>query len=492
MISSFPCTLGDYTLLSLIGEKGGRLYFDAIQISTSRKVILEMPDPESSNEEAIQRFLDEVRVKASAESPLFTTVYEASQTNGTWCFSYEKPDGINMALAIEQGKTFSAAQLLELLKTACKAEEFFTARGLTTAPITPELFFEETNGSYRMINPVMPGSRSQDASTRDMVAIGTFLPSLITPGIPGATRMGTIAAWMRDGQDGKRLTWQHVAEMVETVESQLGIGQNATTGLVVHTSGSPIARYKGAIIAGVAALLIGVLAILLHPDSDAGETVDTQPQLQHPVFDKRDHTGIPIHLGKDKAVLVCDAYEVTIGAYKNFLDSLNNMPPQGRKSYDHPEQPAEKANHIPLDWDAILDAAQQGKVWEGYTMSMRTPVFNVDFWDAYAYATWKGHRLPTGEEWKTIASQITSNGNDPMGPVDSYLKDVGEKNLCGFNSGVSEWTSSKEKNPAMPMEGEKPIACGGNSISPGKQKINYLPTPDTREKTIGFRTVRDQ
>ncbi len=492
MTLSFPCTLGDYTLLSLIKEKDGRLYFDAIQISTSRKVILEMPDPETSTEESIQEFLHEVRVKASVDSPLFTTVYEASKTDGKWYFSYEKPDGASLANAISIGKTFSTHQLLELLKTVSKAEEFFDSHNLATSPISPDSFFEDSSGGFRMINPVIPGTRKPDTSALDMISLGNILPSLITPNVPGATRIGTIASWMRDGQEGKTLTWQHVAEMVDTVEDQLGIGQNATTGLLEQSPVSPLSRYKILLVAIVAILAAGAVFLLIGNNDPDHHSTATKPKLTHPVFDGRDHMGIPINPGNGAPILICDAYEVTIGAYKNFLDSIKNMPEQGRKSYDHPNQPPGKTGHTPLDWEAMLDAAQHGKVWEDYAMSMRTPVFNVDFWDAYAYAKWKGYRLPTLEEWKTIADRVSTHGQDPMGPVDNYLRDVGEHNLCGFNSGVSEWTSSEGKDPSMPMEAERPIVCGGHSGLPGKQRVIYVPSPDIRSKTIGFRTVHEQ
>ena len=36
-------------------------------------------------------------------------------------------------------------------------------------------------------------------------------------------------------------------------------------------------------------------------------------------------------------------------------------------------------------------------------LDVNYPAVNIDWFDAYAYAKWKGHRLPTDEEWEKAA-----------------------------------------------------------------------------------------
>ena len=94
-----------------------------------------------------------------------------------------------------------------------------------------------------------------------------------------------------------------------------------------------------------------------------------------------------------------DKYEVTIAQYAQFLDALAANP---TTSYDHPDQAKnapDKVGHTPDNWDELYEAAKQGRSFQGSQVDVNCPVILVDWWDAHAYAKWKGHRLPTEEEW---------------------------------------------------------------------------------------------
>ena len=64
--------------------------------------------------------------------------------------------------------------------------------------------------------------------------------------------------------------------------------------------------------------------------------------------------------------------------------------------------------------------------------------------------------------------------------------------VCGMASGVMEWTSSMEKDPARVKEPPGPVACGGDWRQPGiSNRVEYLRSRGERRDNLGFRIVRN-
>lgn len=158
---------------------------------------------------------------------------------------------------------------------------------------------------------------------------------------------------------------------------------------------------------------------------------------------------------------------------------------------------------------------------KGVPISVDCPVFNVDYFDAYAYAHWKGHRLPTEEEWEKAARGSNGNrypwGNDwdptklnaggdykenpPEGykpavdgynmwaPVNAFPKDVSQYGVVDMAGNVSEWTDSWDASKTYV------VIRGGNFKSTPEQALATNAfrkiLPETARDSIGFRTVSD-
>jgi len=185
------------------------------------------------------------------------------------------------------------------------------------------------------------------------------------------------------------------------------------------------------------------------------------------------------------------AHEVTIAQYAKFLQALETLPETQRDLYDHPDQPAQKVNHLPDDWDAMLRAAQNHATWSELRMSLSCPVVAVDFWDAYAFCQWQEVRLPTAAEWSAAASQgIAPQGLSSYGDAMASQGDQTSLGLIGMAGNVSEWTSDLERNPSFPLGAQQAVICGGSFEIPQILQKHYVENREIRRKDLGFRTVK--
>lgn len=154
-------------------------------------------------------------------------------------------------------------------------------------------------------------------------------------------------------------------------------------------------------------------------------------------------------------------------------------------------------SHRPPDW-----AAQKRRP--------ELPVVNVDWWSAYAFASWAGGRLPTAEEWESVASgqgrrlypwgdvfsaALPVTGERAVGgPMQTTVEtgDVTPDGVLALGGGVSEWTRSV----STAAGGYAVVVKGGNFLLPGAQTArmdhrNHVP-PHYRAATLGFRVVFDR
>ena len=138
-------------------------------------------------------------------------------------------------------------------------------------------------------------------------------------------------------------------------------------------------------------------------------------------------------------------------------------------------------------------------------------VVNVDWWSAYAFASWAGGRLPTAEEWETAASgqgrRVYPWGNDwraavntaPADQVQGRLRvveqddyDATPEGLFAMGGNVSEWTRSVSGASGR----YSVVVKGGNYLLPIGETArldfsNHL-SPNHRSPTLGFRVVFDR
>ena len=149
--------------------------------------------------------------------------------------------------------------------------------------------------------------------------------------------------------------------------------------------------------------------------------------------------------------------------------------------------------------------------WEAQMRDPDLPVINVDWWSAYAFASWAGGRLPTAEEWEGAASgggrRIYPWGNDWRAwvntvPVDHMARklrvvspddqDATPEGLLAMGGNVSEWTRSVSGASGR----YSVVVKGGNYLLPvdetARMDFRNHVAPNHRSPTLGFRVAFDR
>lgn len=113
-------------------------------------------------------------------------------------------------------------------------------------------------------------------------------------------------------------------------------------------------------------------------------------------------------------------------------------------------------------WEAPLYWEEKDDEWYIFTLSgMRMmdpeePVSHISFYEALAFAHWKGARLPTEEEWETAMNAIQPSAEDNFAES-GYYRPIPPRSNNGMSQGYGdlwEWTYS----PYVPYPGNKPLA----------------------------------
>jgi len=187
-----------------------------------------------------------------------------------------------------------------------------------------------------------------------------------------------------------------------------------------------------------------------------------------------------------------DAHEVTIGEYAKFLQALELLDEEQKSVYQHDDQPEGKFSHEPDDWYNLLTAANDGSLWNNLEVDLNYPVVGVDWWDAYAYAEWKGRRLPSREEWYTACTA----SDDPSKLYGSGWLPVDQSTptrfgIYGMSGNVSEWMRKRTLDPADPSKPARYIISGASYLRPkyGARAREWVESRSLRRADLGFRTL---
>ena len=469
--------VGDYRLIEAVSDGTLTRTWMAEQVSVQRDVMLEMLKVTAAEDLAFKTaFLADVRAKAAADHPVIGSVYEAYSEEDATFYARERLFGESLEAWIEQGKQLTPHEVVTLTEQIADAQLHLEELQLATVPLAAHHVVTQGR-ALRMINLVADGPRDEAQSTADKQLLGAIFDDLLSPGHPGSTRVGSLLAYMADLDRSVPLTWAQIKKLSRQVIDQLEDNILPSSSQAVEQESPSQSKMPGWAWALIGSLVLvgGTAAFFISQKNGSAEEPEPVELALPPV-----EVAPGLHLS---------AHEVTIGQYREFLEKLSHLSAEDQAAFNHPEQPAEKTDHLPTDWTALAAAAEKGGVWSGRLVSDGCPIIGVDWWDAYAFATWQGSRLPTLDEWQVAAQDTPAISG--WGKATSPVKDRSQSGLIGMAGNVREWTRDSEINPAFQLRPKKPVACGGSFLTPstGVRARSWLRDRSERAEDLGFRTL---
>ena len=516
--------IGPYELKRKIGQSERAQVFQAVQTSMSRVVALKVLLPEyQHDEEAIQTFLATASAKANVQHPSILSVYEAGESDGIYYYTREFVDGSTLGDLHAEGKTLDDGTAIQCIKIAAEALSYLNQQKIPHPPVTADDIFLGRDNRPRVNNLASLPDVQTPGTQHDIRALSRLTADCLpnrTAATPGLRSL--LSRMLLDGASGYQ-SWGALLQGVRALEPKVvpedAFKLNAQEKAAIEAVNEAKRRQRRALIlttVGMFFLVWIVAGAAYYKFIRPPGTKNFNKMLAVPAGEFIYQDGEK----KTTHAFWIDEYEVTIGQYQQFLESLRQHP---TLDYEAPNVPRGH-RHDKDKWLQLYSVASTGGTYFGIHLDVNYPAVYVDWFDAYAYAKWKGHRLPTDEEWEKAARGVDGRrfpwGNDATqaqiakvntsadynaadggaparvdgynrwSPVDAMTGDRSPYGVMDMAGNVSEWTASvatRRQSVAYPW------IRGGNF---GSLEFDVLHRVDSvadldYNDRVGFRTVSD-
>ncbi len=469
----------------------------------------------SPDEEA--RFRSSATMLARAGHPNVQAVYQAGVFQGRGFFCREKWDMPNLSEMAGSGQLIDARLAVQIIHIVGSVVIFWDANnfphttvGATDVSISPQ-------GVIKVANCVDPTREPTPPGVSDLTALGQAISAILATPEQAPPAVRNLLARICAGpvplaqvvSEAQAADIELAPERAIAVTEEHKVAQQA-----IQVQRRKQKRTQYALISAFVVAVLGVGAVVVSrldpPSREFNEMMEVPAG--------------PYEYGYDPATIdktyYVDKYEVTFGQYLKFLRAIRAK--NGDDSaWRIASQPASKAtDHEPKEWDDIFRRIKFHESFHGVVLTLDDPVFNVDWYDAQAYAKWAGKRLLDEHEWEKAARgkdgflypwgntyQPLANTSVPAPGQDRYLVtphsyltvdampgDKSPYGIFGMAGNVSEWTSTLAASSIIEAE-KVAVARGANFETNSEEhaQLTYRHTmpQNTRVEWIGFRCASD-
>ncbi len=525
-------TIGDYEIEAKIDEQSTATIYRATQNSVGRTVRFYVLKSELAGDpEAVKRFISNASVKANVRHPAVLAVFEAGEKDGWYYYACEYVPNTSIDEVTKAGRQLDVVTVLKLTQTAADVMAYFGRERIQHDPLRPSQLLLDAKGQPRIANVAAHAGTSGEDSAAEIEGLASMLlPLMATSGdSPKAAELlatagqptSDVRSWAALAQEAKNRMPQVKPADAYKLDARSRAAVKAVEEAKKKQKRMVMLSSLGSLLLLGSALIVVYFAIF-----QGASAKDYDEMIAIPAGEFTYQDGEKVTL----PAFWIDQYEVTIGQYAKFLEWAKANPEAAAK-LAHPDMP-EGRSYVPLEWadEELATGPMPGyytraKRWGRYKsvpLDVNSPVFHVDWFGAYAYAAWKGRRLPTEQEWEKAArgtdgfqypwgneldpKKVNSGADrkpDPTegGEIDGYIRsspvdaisdDKSPYGVMGMAGNVSEWTSDFGENEKW---GSKvPVIRGGNWSNPDVAVTRRLLVYDAlqTDPSLGFRTASDQ
>ena len=503
--------------------------YAAYDTGVKRDVFITVLRAGASPEEA-QWFRSSAIAMAGVGHPNVQAVYQGGQYHGRDFFSREKwdmPNLVEMATAGQRIEPRLAAQIIHIVGSLIifwDANSFpHTVVGATDVSVSSQ-------GVIKIANCVNPVLEATPPGLSDLTGLAHAVRTLLPPPEEVPERLQILLA--RIGQGPVPLA--EVVSEAQAIDIELApereiavTEERKVARVAIHVERRKQQR-NFYLMAAATVLIVLLVGYVIYSRFFAPPASRAFNQMAY--IPAGDYTYQDGPATMDHAYYI-DKYEVTLGQYFKFLKAVNAAGTDA--AWRHPLQKGEK-DHQPTDWAdhvgddgttvaGIFSAIKNHQAYHKEYITLDYPVFNIDWFDAQAYAKWAGKRLPNEHEWEKAGrgaqgfiypwgNTFSQNANTWVLPPGTSMENEGpphtqmvvdesplDKSPFGvFNmaGNVSEWTD--DLVPSTRISSVKVAVIRGANFTTKSIDHEMLTNrvtvfvPDSRFVWLGFRCAADQ
>lgn len=490
--------------------------YAAYDMGVKRETFVTVTHSWASPEE-VNVFRSFATLMARASHPNVQAVYQAGEGEGRAFFSREKWDMPNLAEMAAAGQLIDprlAAQIIHIVGSVIifwDSNKFpHTLIGATDVTVSPQ-------GVIKLANCVDPTQPITPPGNTDLTALAHAVQALM----PSADQVPLRVRKLLNELRAAPMPVASVVSEAQAIDIELAPEREIEVSREHQIAEKELEaerkiqqRNLYLMIGGFAVVVLAIGAFVYHqffsdpPSRQFNEMVEIAagPYVYQDNPATLDHT------------FYIDKYEVTWGQYLKFLRAVDHAGSDA--AWRDPSQEGEK-DHQPADWKNIFECIKYHQPYNGKELlTLDHPVFNIDWYDAAAYAKWAGKRLPDEHEWEKAArgkqgyfypwgntyapKANTSVPNPGVPATEAHVHQVvdatpGDKSPYGvfdMAGNVSEWTSTLAPSSKLSTV-TVAVIKGANFLTKDDDhvKLNYRSTAyarKTRDYWLGFRCVSDK